>query len=61
MLRLNFGGIGSYPHREVGYMPNKGPAIRLELAPKEGDDRNQTGFQPLRLGAYATVSTQGLF
>jgi hypothetical protein len=31
----------SYPHKETGYMPRKGPAIRLELPPAEGSDMNQ--------------------
>ena len=33
--------LRSYPHREVGYMPRKGPAIRLELPPVAGSEMNQ--------------------
>ena len=34
-------GTRSYPHWEVGYMPRKGPALRLELPSDEDTKGNQ--------------------
>ena len=31
----------SYPHWEVGYMPKKGPALRIELPSDEDTEGNQ--------------------
>ena len=33
--------VNSYPHREVGYLPEPGAAIRLELPPRPGHETNQ--------------------